>query len=396
MAALAPSCFSQASETHSPQILLTSQRLRRLKRDRERQTMRWVDFETRVKTVPDSTERGFELALYYAITNDEPRGREAVLWAKDHPCEERQVALVLDWAGNLMTDGDRQLLSRTSCPQKDSNGPRAWRDRLFRKIATDQDVSQLVADSRSAVPSWVNPETLSKPADFYAVCEFLGVMKSSERVDLREGSHDLFTELPQEFLLRLRPQQQEHPDWMTHSAALALVDLDPNLEGSQYLQGWALQDNQVVREGPGVAYEMLWADPYLPGVSYQNMDPWLYRAGRGLLARTDWNLDSCWVDISAASVEQENCPARWQDKDAWFGRLHLVPMTASCVNLPMRKSNTALILWKLRPRQALTYESGEKTPAPSEADELGLWHVPTNAEGKVCTKHEGSTRPSRQ
>jgi hypothetical protein len=47
----------------SPRLLLTPQRLRRLQRDRARQTLRWQNFEARVQSVPDSPERGFELAL---------------------------------------------------------------------------------------------------------------------------------------------------------------------------------------------------------------------------------------------------------------------------------------------------------------------------------------------
>src|ERR1700722_16128286 len=79
-----------------PKLLLNAQRLRRLKRDRERKTVRWVNFENRVNNVPDSPERGFELALYYAITGDEAKGRGAVEWALSHEVA-RQSALVLDW-----------------------------------------------------------------------------------------------------------------------------------------------------------------------------------------------------------------------------------------------------------------------------------------------------------
>ncbi len=73
-----------------------------------------------------------------------------------------------------------------------------------------------------------------------------------------------------------------------HVAALALVAIDPNLPASQFLQSWALEDTQTLREGPGVAYELLWADPYLPGVGYQNMEPWVYDDHGRLFARANW------------------------------------------------------------------------------------------------------------
>ncbi len=91
-----------------PRLLLNAQRLRRLKRDRERKTARWVAFENRVMTVPDSPERGFELALYYAITGDEAKGREAVEWAVGHA---RLSALVLDWCGPVVSAEQKRKLS---------------------------------------------------------------------------------------------------------------------------------------------------------------------------------------------------------------------------------------------------------------------------------------------
>jgi len=394
---LAPACFSQTTESHSPQILLTAQRLRRLKRDRQRQTERWVNFENRVSSTPDSPERGFELALYHAITNDESRGREAIAWAKDHSCDRRQAALVLDWTSDLISDEDRRVLAGQECAPVKEKSARSFRDALFMRIASDQSTKDLISESQNSMASWLGPDALIDAAEFYAMCEFLGVVKSTERIDLREEAHTLFSALPQEFLLRLKPQQQEHPEWRIHAAALALVDLDPNLEGSQYLQAWALEDQQMVREGPGVAYELLWADPYLPGVSYQNMDPWVYQPGRALLARADWSPGSCWIDLSMDGVKQDNCPPDWQKKAVWFGHLNLIPMNAPCITVSARKPNTAVILWKLRPHQALLYENvSEPNLAPSEADELGLWRVPSNVEGKVCLKREGPAKQARR
>jgi len=384
--------FAQTAEAHSPQILLTPQRLRRLKLDRQRQTMRWVNFENRVKTVPDSTERGFELALYYAITTDEARGRAAIAWAKDHRCDRRQVALVLDWTNELLSEDERRTLSDESCAAGLDSSPATYRDVLFSKVARNEDLEDFVAETRRLLPEWIEVRKLSDANDLYAACEILSVVRHTEGIDLRQGAKDVFKQLPAEFLLRLKPREMEHPGWMAHSAALALVDLDPNLESSQYLQGWALEDNQTVREGPGVAYELLWADPYLPGVSYRNMDPWMYQPGREFVARADWNTDTCWIDISQAGVQEDNCPAHWRDKSAPFGRLNLVPVSGTCVDVPARNSKQALMLWRLRPGQEFTYPNGEKTPALAEADTLGLWQVPSNVEGKVCLKREARTK----
>src|SRR3954451_9370122 len=103
---------------HTPQLLLTPQHWKRVKRDRVRQTTRWQNFEARVQAAADSPERGFELALYYAATQDEARGKGAIAWALAHACDRRQVSLILDWCGALVSQQDRDKLKATTCPAK--------------------------------------------------------------------------------------------------------------------------------------------------------------------------------------------------------------------------------------------------------------------------------------
>jgi hypothetical protein len=225
---------------------------------------------------------------------------------------------------------------------------------------------------------------LDDPGQLYAAIEYLSAARTVEHVDLREEDPSFFSSFPLDLILSLRPTSAEHPDWLIHVAALALVSLDPNMESSQFLQGWALEDSQVIREGPGVAYELLWADPYLPGVGYQNLDSWLYDKTRGrFVARTNWSTDACWVRISNTGVEQENCPPTWQQKISSFGRLSLIPMTGPCLQLPSRGGNENTLIWKLKPNERITYNTGKETQTVA-ADPSGLWLVPANAHEKVC------------
>ncbi len=169
---------------------------------------------------------------------------------------------------------------------------------------------------------------------------------------------------------------------MTHIAALALVALDPNLESSQFLQGWAMEDAQMLRDGPGVAYEFLWADPYLPGVGYANLDPWTYDTNGRLFARRSWNSDACWIGVSSGPLQQENCPPGWQNVANQFGHLTLMPMDSRCTEIPHRKSNNdVIILWKLQPNQKVFYFAGEKKE-PVDADSAGMWRLSENVEGR--------------
>jgi hypothetical protein len=221
-------------------------------------------------------------------------------------------------------------------------------------------------------------------AQLYAALEYLYTVRSTEHTDLREDARQFFSSLPVALLLNLRPQEVEHPDWRVHIAALALVGIDPNLGGSQFLQGWAMENGQMIREGEGVAYEFLWADPYLPGVGYENLDPWLYDGEGNLVARTDWNSDACWIRVTPSQIEQENCPSDWRQKTMGFGRLTLIPLSANCVQLPARRADEAVIVWKFLPGQTV-YLTLNKVPATAAADESGLWKAPGNAEGKVCS-----------
>ncbi|HEY7302513.1 MAG TPA: hypothetical protein VH601_00250 [Bryobacteraceae bacterium] len=375
----------------SPHLLLTPQRLRRLKRDRERQTVRWVNFESRVESVPDSPERGFELALYYAITGDQPRGREAIEWAL-HASDHRQVALVLAWCNPLLSDAQRKTLAGR-VGTFFINGPiqrfMMARDVLFASIAAGKPISAYTEEQRKPFIDELQRGAFADPGQLYAASEFLMAYRTAQHVDLREDAPRFFSDLPTEFLLSLKPDKVEHSDWMTHIAALALVAVDPNLQSSQFLQGWAMESRQMVRDGPGVAYELLWADPYLPGVGYQNLDPWAYDPDTGrLFARTDWSAQSCWIGVSKTGVDEQDCPKDWQHATAKFGHLLLVPLTAQCAELPGRPGNDVAILWKLPPNQPVTF-TAEKQQHAASADPSGMLRLGSNITGKVCLPQQG-------
>ena len=374
--------MAEDAPDHSPHLLLTAQRLRRLKRDRERQTVRWTNFENRVQSAPDSPERGFELALYYAVTGNEKRGREAVQWSLAHLCERRQAALVMDWADALASPDERRQLRNAACQPDAGSEIERLRNQLFLDISR-QKVTDIDEAGKSAVLESIENGKFADARQLYAACEYLSAARTNLHVDLREDAKQFFLELPTEFVLALKPEAVEHPDWTTHIAALALVALDPNLEGSQYVQGWAMEDRQMIREGRGVAYEFLWADPYLPGVGYQNLDPWVYDSAGRLLARSDWTPNACWIDISTGGVQEENCPPKWRETVVSFGHLRLVPMTGPCTELPQRKNNETAIIWRLRPNHSITYVE-DKQQRSAQADTAGLWRAPPNVGGKVC------------
>lgn len=361
-----------ADDDHTPKLLLNAKRLRRLKRDSERQTQRWLNFERRVKTVPDSPERGFELALYYAVTGDPASSKDAATWAGRHPCEVRQVSLIADWVGSQIPPATKH------CVPKGSELERL-RDGAFLAIAS----AAVPQSSPQFIPA-VTQITFETAGPLYAAIEYLDAIRSATRDDLREEAVTYFSNLPSLFLLSLPPARLSDPGWQMHAAALALVSLDPNLEGSQFLQSWAMESPQTVQEGAGVAYEWLWADPYLPGVSYRNMEPALYdEAQSRLIARAGWEDDACRIEIKPGSINSTGCPPDWQTKRMEFGRLSLIPMQERCVDLGRQAANETTILWKLRPRTKLLYAEGDKEQW-RDADAAGMWRASAEFHGKAC------------
>ena len=376
---------SGQEDSRQPTLLLSPKLLRRLQRDRQRQTARWLDFEKRVQTAPDSPERGFELALYYAIARDEARGRDAVAWALHHKTHTRQVALVLDWAGELANPAEERdlqaALQHSDAPQ---GSPAALRDALFRAVlAGNTDQQQFEQSNRQIIADLKSATSLDGPS-LYAASEYLMTYRSATHNDVRDADPTFFNLLPREFLLSLRPQQVEQPPAMAHLAALALVTLDPNLENSQYLQGWAMEDRQTLHDGAGVAYELLWADPYLPGIAYQNMDPWTYDRSGVLFARANWDADACWLHISARDVQSENCAPATAGHPQHFGTLTLQAVGRDCAEVPTPQGlRSTLILWKIKPGAQLGYESGGKRLLQA-ADPAGMWPVPNGVSGRIC------------
>jgi hypothetical protein len=367
-----------------PKLLLNAQRLRRLKRDRERKTTRWVSFENRVNGVPDSPERGFELALYYVVTGDEAKGRAAVSWVLSHNKDARQLALVLDWCGSLLSADQKKSVLDLAVAAMKRNGIQGARDAQFSAIASGITMTPTNPNFLRRQLDLLIAGRFQDASELYALFELIYAVRASTHTDLREIDAHFFSTLPELLLLSAKPSQMSSPDWHMHAAALALVTIDPNLPASQFLQSWALEDAQTLREGPGVAYELLWADPYLPGVGYQNMDPWLYDEQGRLVARAGWEPTSCWAAISAHGVEQENCPANWQSETVTFGHLTLIPMKEHCVEIPhLTDHNDSVLVWELKPGEKMVHGKG-KDQHTSEADAAGIWRPGGAVEGKVC------------
>src|SRR5208283_1075003 len=64
-----------------PRLFLRAGRLRLLRRERERHSMRWQQFEALISGKAPMPEPGFAQALYYQVAGARAAGRRAVEWA---------------------------------------------------------------------------------------------------------------------------------------------------------------------------------------------------------------------------------------------------------------------------------------------------------------------------
>jgi hypothetical protein len=330
------------------------------------------------------------------VSKSQQLADQALDWARRHPQETRQVALIVDWCGGKLTPAQRDEILNPAwrAYEKRTPGemdPIRFRDGFLLRVVREEEFPEagrwwagVLPHLKSHDRSW-----LTDPAQLYALCEILEAVHQNSRVDLRTDDQTLFEQLPMEYLLSLHPQEVETPSWTARAAALALIGIDPNLAGAQFLQGWVLEDPQVMRSGPGVAYEFLWANPYLPGISYYNLEPWLYDQDASLLyARTSWEPDACWIRITVGGVSEQNCPEDWKTRPFTAGRMTLIPWSTGCVDLPKETlvpngRGPSTVLWGLTPRVRLSY-MGEKKPIYYNADEAGLFLVPNNGEQRIC------------
>src|ERR1700729_1929183 len=74
--------------TDSPRLFLTKQRLRLLQRERERDSIRWQQFDALVEGGAPMPEAAVAQALYYQVSGNAAAGRKAVEWALTGPATD--------------------------------------------------------------------------------------------------------------------------------------------------------------------------------------------------------------------------------------------------------------------------------------------------------------------
>ena len=396
--------------TAHPRLLLVPQRLRLLRRERERNSMRWERFAAMVSGHAPLPERGFALALYYRVSGDANAAREAVAFALSPDADLRQEALVYDWCQDALGAAERsaltaRMLKALAAPQT-NNGVGAARSRALAAIALFDDVPD--APQRELdrlVHGWwrgtMVPELASGRAtlardDAYPLFEFLHAMRDSTILDLREELPRYFRNLPLEHMISYYPAPYQGTDGLyflgatsnsgdpdlrqaalSRAAELAMVAYDVNSSASQMLQGWLMQDRSILRSPFGAPYEFLWANPYLPGLSYDRAPLISYDPTSGtLFIRSNWDDSAKWFGWFDGAAQLYDNGLRSPGRDS----LHIGPATVCFADGPGKcvaraEEDGAVFMVGLTPRRPYQVEVEGKKPAERESDAGGILQI---------------------
>jgi hypothetical protein len=324
--------------TDHPRLFLRPARLRLLRRERERASMRWQQFETYLSAGATMPEPGFADALYYQVSADANAGRRAIQWALEPGADLRQMSLVFDWCQDLLTAAQRRDLvgrisERLAQTAADNSVP-AVASRVLAAVALfdevprtpNQELERMVRSwwGGTTAPALARGQAVIAREDAYAFWEMLHAIRDSTNIDLREGAPQYFKEFPIEHLISHYPAafRGEDNDFrigaaaktggepdvrqaaLSRAAELAMVAYDSNAEESQFLQGWLMHDNFMLRGTFGVPYEFLWANPYQPGLSFTHVPLIFHSAESGrLFVRSDWEDSADWFGYFDGSAQ---------------------------------------------------------------------------------------------
>ena len=267
-----------------PRLFLRPARLRLLKRERERTSMRWQQFESFMAGNAPMPEPGFARALYYAISGNADAAKAAIAWALSPAGTDlRQLALVYDWCLPALSQTQQHELAarmqkRMTETAADQTIP-AVRSRALAAVALFDEVPELPQKelermvrqwwNGKIVPALKQGEDVIPRDDAYALLELFHAVRDTTNLDLREAAASFFKDFPIEHLMSYYPAAWPGPEndyyigaerkpgdpdlklaALSRVADLAMVAFDVNAPQTQVLQGWHLMHDKIPAEEP--------------------------------------------------------------------------------------------------------------------------------------------------
>jgi len=325
----------------APRLFLLPARLKLLRRERERRSLRWDQFETLWGAGMQFPEFGWTAALRYQIAQDGSAGSQAVAWAATATSTAdsvtRQIALIADWCAPLMSPADKAQIfprleramagvpatlaearTKTLAAIALSETRQAASEKALREVYEGFWMSTFIPGLRSAKVHVPN-------ADALAMLELMHCFRDNLNFDLRETFVAWFKDYPLTHILAHYPEpfpaaeneyripadaaiDQRGPDvtkaTLSRTAELAMVAFDSNAPETQLLQGFLMNDRFLMRGALGITYELMWANPYQPGLSYYHTPLVVHDAvGGELYVRSTWEDNAAWLGFFGGQLQ---------------------------------------------------------------------------------------------
>ena len=323
-----------------PRLFLEPSRLKRLRKDVERRSVRWEQLRRLTEENVALPEEPLVRALQFQVAGNEAAGRQAVAWAvarAEHSrgferlVDLRLGAVVFDWCYELFTEEERVrvagTLGKTAGALAGASGldPGEVRSAALAAVAVAGDWAgseSALADlverrwKMEILPALRRGRLADRAEDLLAVIEFCHAVRNSLQRELWQEAIDVFKSLPFSLILRYYPEPlQTEAGVFRQPAMLTTVETDPEIEATvsriaelllvayentweeyQFLQGWLRHDEYSLTNPLGAPYEFLWLNPYLPGLSYFSAPVIVYDELRGrLFARAGWQEGDLWA-----------------------------------------------------------------------------------------------------
>lgn len=309
--------------TEPPRLLLTARRHKLLTRERERQSLRWVQFETLMKGKARMPEPAFAAALFHTVSGDAEAARAAAAAALAPGASVRDQALVLDWCGKALGDAEQERLKSALRGKLSARTDSiiALRDRVFAALALGDEAALNDAVRiwrRTLAPALRSGAAQLRHEDVYPLAELAHALRDNLHHDIRDDVPVLLRDMAQKRVLSYYPAPfpaaeneyripyytgEREPDLqlasLTRAGELAFVAFEANAQEMQFLQGWLLHDRFLLRSPFGSPYEFLWANPYQPGLPFEKLPLSYHDPLSGtLLVRSSWEEDAQWAGIA--------------------------------------------------------------------------------------------------
>ncbi len=341
--------FAQAEfrvyEDH-PRIFLEKGRLERLRRDVDRQSLRWQTLAGIVSGGRSFDEQPLVDALRFQAEGSAEAGQRAVRWAVARAgdgigtaADLRLAALVYDWCHGLFEESqllavrDAMAAAIAELLPRAGIGPGLIRAAILASIALagDWDGSEAALATllsthwrREVAPALAEGRLSDDAADLIATMEAALVVRHNLERDPLAADGGTIRSLAHCRLLSYYPVDIDTPQGrmrrpsrfgadeqaardqapLDRIAEMLLVAYEANLREFQFVQGWIRDEAYLSRSSLLAPYEFLWVNPYLPGLTAESSPLVAYDKIRGrLFGRSRWDGPSMWLGYSDGRLE---------------------------------------------------------------------------------------------